>query len=227
MKFKTQQFLLLAMLLLSGCASISDQVKSRELLAKCSYDLKRVDVENIDFDNIIQVANSAKEINFKKPGKDAIPVLKDIKDLKFDVNFSTLDFAATMGVNNPNPHEVILDSLYFDAYLDGTYVIQVIHDGPLRVGPNSSGDMRLIFSMPTEYKLKKVLEAENVVLKGKIWLKIEIIKGLPFTIPFPFNVKQKLPEDQLKNAIDEQKQIVKKKIIKELGGDSLKKKLGF
>jgi len=217
-----QTFWIFSILIFSGCASISDQVKSRELLGKCTYDLKRVDVENIDFDEIVRLANSAKEINFKKPGKEVVPLLKDIKDLKFDVDFSNLDFVATMGVTNPNPHQVILDSLYFDAYLDDTNIVRVIHDGILNVGPNSEGEMRLIFSMPTSYKLKKVLAAENVVLKGKIWLKIEFIKGLPFTIPFPFSVKQKVPREQIQKAIDAQKEKVKKRILKEIGGDKAK-----
>ena len=212
----------LSILLLTGCATISDQVKSRELLAKCKYDLKKVEVENLDFDQIIRLASSAKEINFKKPSKDLIPLLKEIKDLKFDLNFSTLDFVSTMSVTNPNPHEVILDSLFFDAYLDETYVVQAIHDGTLNIPANSEGEMRLLFSMPTDFKLKKILDAENMVLKGKVWLKLELIKGLPITVPFPFNVKQKVPREQIQKAIDAQKEKVKKRIIKELGGGKIK-----
>ena len=130
-----------------------------------------------------------------------------------------------MEVTNPNSHEVILDSLYFDAHLDDTYVAQVIHDGILNIPAHSKGEMDLIFSLPTRYKLQKVLEAENVVFKGKVWLKLELVKGVPITIPLPFNVKQKVPKDQIQKSIDEQKEKVKKKILKAVGQDKLKKVL--
>jgi LEA14-like dessication related protein len=207
--------------LLQSCASLDDQIKSRELLAKCQYELKQVDVENLDFDQMINVANAAKQIDFKNPGKDVIPLLRDIKDLKFDVNFSTLDFATTIGVKNPNAHPVILDSLVFDAYMDDIKVTNVIHDGVLNIPANSESELRLIFAMPTSYKLKNLIEAENVNLQGKVWLKIELIKGLPITIPFPFNVKQKIPREQIQAMIDDQKKKVVEKVVKELAGEKV------
>jgi len=215
-------YLILFILILSGCASLKDQAKSRELLAKCKYSLDRVDVENIDFDQIIRLASNAKEINFKKPGKEVIPFLKEIKDLNFDVDFTTLDFKTTIGVDNPNAHDVILDSLVFDAFFDGIKVTNVIHDGPLKIGPKSKGNLDLIFAMPTSYKLKKVMQAETVNLKGRIWLKIELIKGLPFTIPFNFDVKQKVPREQIQKMIDDQKEKVVAKVVKELAGQKAK-----
>lgn len=211
---------MLVMLFFTGCASLDDQVKSRELLAKCQYELKRVDVENLDFDKMIDVANAAKQVDFKNPDKkEVLPLLKDIKDLNFDVNFSTLDFALTIGLKNPNPHQVILDSLVFDTYMDDIKVTNVIHDGPMNVAAQSEGEMRLIFAMPTSYKLKNLMAAENVNLRGRIWLKIELIKGLPFTIPFNFDVKQKIPREQIQQMIDEQKKKVVEKVVKELAGD--------
>jgi len=212
-------FVSTACLLLSSCASLDDQVKSRELLAKCQYELKRVEVENLDFDKMIDVANAAKQVDFRNPGKEALPLLKDIKDLNFDVNFSTLDFALTIGVKNPNPLQVILDSLVFDTYMDDIKVTNVIHDGPMNVAAQSEGELRLIFAMPTSYKLKNLTAAENVNLRGRIWLKIELIKGLPFTIPFNFDVKQKIPREQIQQMIDDQKKKVVEKIVKELAGD--------
>jgi LEA14-like dessication related protein len=205
---------------LTGCASLDDQVKSRELLAKCQYELKRVDVENLDFDKMIEVANAAKQVDFKNPDKkEVLPLLKDIKDLNFDVNFSTLDFALTIGVKNPNNHQVIMDSLVFDTYMDNIKVTNVIHDGPMNIAAQSSGEMMLIFAMPTSYKLKDLMASENVNLRGRIWLKIELIKGLPFTIPFNFDVKQKIPREQIQQMIDEQKKKVVEKVVKELAGD--------
>ena len=222
MKFNILFVTAFAILFGQSCASLDDQIKSRELLGKCKYELKRVDVENLDFDKMIDVANSAKQIDFKNPDKDVVlPLLKDIKDLNFDVNFSTLDFATTIGVTNPNAHPVILDSLVFDAFMDQTKVTNVIHDGVLNIPANSEGELNLIFAMPTDYKLKNLLEAENVNLRGKIWLKIELIKGLPITIPFPFDVKQKIPREQIQAMIDDQKKKVVEKVVKELAGDKV------
>jgi LEA14-like dessication related protein len=208
-------------LCLHSCASLDDQIKSRELLGKCQYELKRVEVENLDFDKMIEVANSAKQIDFKNPDKEVVPLLNDIKNLNFDVNFSTLDFATTIGVKNPNAHPVILDSLVFDAFMDDIKVTNVIHDGVLNIPANSEGELRLVFAMPTSYKLKNLLAAENVNLQGKVWLKIELIKGLPITIPFPFNVKQKIPREQIQAMVDDQKKKVVEKIVKELAGDKV------
>lgn len=213
---------LISLLLFCSCASLKDQVKSRELLAKCTYELKRVDVESIDFDKMIELSNSAKKVDFKNPDKSVIPLLKEIKDQKFELNLAKLDFEAVIGVTNPNSHEVILDSLFVNAFLDNTKFANVIHDGPMVIQPNSEGELKVIVAMPTTYRIKNILDAENIVLKGKVWLKIELIKGLPFTIPFEFEVKEKVPREQIQKMVDEQKEKVVKKIVKELAGDKAK-----
>lgn len=222
MKYHIIFSLFILVLIAQSCASLDDQIKSRELLAKCQYELKRVEVENLDFDKMIDMANSAKQIDFKNPDKEVVlPLLKDIKDLKFDLNFATLDFETTIAVKNPNAHPVILDSLVFDAYMDQTKVTNVIHDGILNVPANSEGELNLIFALPTTYKLKNVVEAETLNLQGKVWLKIELIKGLPVTIPFPFNVKQNIPREQIQAMIDAQKKKVVEKVVKEVAGDKV------
>lgn len=212
------RFIPILLVVFSACASLSDQAKSRELLAKCEYELKDVKVENIDFNRIIRMANSAKEINYQNPGKDVLPLLKDIKDLKFDVDFTTLDLEALIAVNNPNMHPVILDSLVMDVFVDETLVTNVIHDGHTEIAPNSIGEMNFIFALPTDYKLKRLQEAEFINLRGRIWLKIELIKGLPFTIPFNVDVKQRVPREQLNELVKKQKQKMAEKIVKELTG---------
>ncbi len=213
---------LLLTIFLVGCASLNDQMKSRELLAKCQYELKKVELENFNFDKMIEVTNAAKQIDFNNPSiNDVKPLLKDIKDLNFNLNFSTLDFALTIGVKNPNPIPIQVDSLVFDAFMDQTKVTNVIHDGPMNIGAQSESELRLIFAMPTSYKLKNLTEAENINLKGRIWLKIELIKGLPFTLPFNFDVKQEIPREQIQQQIDAQKKKVVEKIVKVLAGDKV------
>jgi hypothetical protein len=213
------------LLLIVSCASLSDQAKSRELLAKCKYDLKKVDLENIDFNNIITLVNSAKDIDINKPG-NIVDLAKDIKDLKFDLNHKTLEFRTFLQVTNPNPHEVIMDKLYFDTYFDQAYLTRVDHDKHVEIKPNSTGTLELLFVVPTDVKLRQVLNSENVILDGRIWLRIELIKGLPFTIPFDFKVKQQIPREQIQAAIDKQKEKAKDQVLKNAGGDKLKSILG-
>jgi LEA14-like dessication related protein len=213
------------LLLIYSCASLSDQAKSRELLAKCKYDLKKVDLENIDFSNIITLANSAKDIDINKPD-NIVDLAKDIKDLKFDLNHKRLELRTFIQVNNPNPHEVIMDKLYFDTFFDQAYLMRVDHDKHMVIAPNSTGTLELLFVVPTDMRLREIMKAENVVLDGRIWLKIEFIKGLPFTIPFDFKVKQRIPKEQIQAAIDKQKDKAKDQVLKNAGGDKLKNILG-
>ncbi len=217
----TKVFPILFILLISGCA-ISDQVKSRELLAKCEYSLKHVQVESIDFDQMIRLVNGAKEVDFKNPGKDVLPLLKEIKDLKFDVNFTTLDFASTLAIKNPNAHEVILDSIQFEAFLDQQFVAKGGNGSRLNVPAKSEGETTIMLSIPSKINLKEVVKSEVVNIKGRVWLKLELIKGLPITLPFNFNVKQNVPREQIQKLIDTQKEKVVTKVVKELAGDKVK-----
>lgn len=220
-RMKSSLFLI-SLVFLAACASLKDQAKSRELLSKCEYSLERIAIEQIEFDDLVKIAGLAKEVNFKNPGKEVIPLLNEVRKLNFDINFKTLDLTTTVGVTNPNAHKVVVDSIALDGFLDGIRVANVIHDGKaVEVPANTKGEIDLILALPTSYKLDKVLKAEELNLQGKVWLKIELIQGLPITIPFKFNVTKEVPREEIQKLIDEQKNKVLKKVLKELVGGGL------
>lgn len=204
------------LIFLTACSTLKDQAKSRQLLEKCEFSFERIAVEEIEFDQLVKIVDLAKEVDYKNPGKEVFPLLNEIRKLNFDLNFSTLDIKTTIGVTNPNMHEVILDSIVFDAFLDDTRVANVIHDGTLIIEPNSKGELDAIVSIPTKFKLKKVLNAQEFNLKGKVWLRIELIKGWPVTVPLRFDITRPLPKEQIKELIDDQKKKVALRLAKEI-----------
>ena len=209
--------LLILLITLSSCATLKDQAKSGELLGKCKYSLDNIAVENIAFDKLIQLAAMAKEIDFKNPGSEVLPLLNEIRKMNFDVDFSELDIKATIGIENPNPLPVVLDSIAFDAFLDGNEVVHVTSAGSnVNVPANGKGQVDAIMTMPTTYKLKKLLAAESINLKGKAWLKIELIKGFPVTVPFKFDVDRKIPREEIQTLIDAQKEKIVEALVKKL-----------
>ena len=214
--------LLIVILSISGCASLKDQVKSRELLAKCEYRLSDISVEKINFDQMVKLVNSAKEVDFKNPGKEVLPLLQEIKDLNFDINFTTLDFEANLNVKNPNAHPVVMDSVQFDAFLDDQFIMKAANGSRLDILAKSEGAMPIMLNVPTDVNLKKVVKSENIRMKGRVWLRIELIKGLPITLPFNFDVKQKVPREELQKVIDAQKKKMMERMVKELAGGKVK-----
>ena len=141
------------------------------------------------------------------------------------VQLSIRDFEANLNVKNPNAHPVIMDSIQFDAFLDDQYIMKGANGNRLNIAANSSGVAPIILNIPTDVNLKKVIEAEKIRMKGKVWLKIELIKGLPITLPFNFDVKQNVPRDDLQALIDKQKKKMMERMVKELAGDKVKKLL--
>ena len=210
-------FLFLTPIVFLSCASLKDQSKSRELLAKCEYSLEEISIKKIEFDDLVRIVGLAEQVNFKNPGKELLPLINEIRKMNFDLNFNTLDLNATINITNPNTHKVIMDSVVMDVYLDETKITSLVHNGSdVHIPPNESGSFDVLVQIPTSFKLQKVLKAEYTNLKGKIWLKVELIKGLPLTIPFRFNVSREIPHEKIQEKIHEQKQIIITKILNEL-----------
>ncbi|NNE55373.1 MAG: hypothetical protein HKN32_05095, partial [Flavobacteriales bacterium] len=205
-----------SLVVFSGCSSLKDQAKSRELLAKCEYTLEDVAVENISFTQVIELIETAKEVDWKDPDPEILPLLNEIRKLNFELDFQELDFQAAIGIYNPNDHEVVVDSLYFDAFLDESKIARVHHNTSMLISPNSNSVIETTMTVAKGIKLKKVRKAEEIQLRGKVWLKIELLKDYPVTLPMKFDVSRPVPREEINALIDEQKRIVVAKIVKEL-----------
>lgn len=207
---------LIALTLFASCSSLKDQAKSRELLAKCEYSLEDIGIENIKFSEVIQIVETAKEVNWKEPNPDIRPLLNDIRKMNFELDFKQLDIQANIGIYNPNEHEVVLDSIYFDAYFDDVKVGRVNHSASVSIPKASQNVVETNLRLAKGIKLRKIQQAEEIHLRGKVWLKIELAKGFPVTLPVKFDVSKPVPRDQINGIIDEQKKKVVAKIVKEI-----------
>ncbi|MFY0600652.1 MAG: hypothetical protein JXR03_13350 [Cyclobacteriaceae bacterium] len=207
---------------------MKESVKARKMLEKCGYNLKEVQLDLIDFNSNITFDNSTNKIDVKNPGKETLGMAKEIKAGNFNVDLSSLKFNAVLEITNPNDSEVALDSLKLKAYLDDAFLVDVRHLEHTIIPPNSSNLTNVIINIPTAFPIKPLLEAENVVLKGKVWLNLNLTKKTNITLPIPVSVKKEIPREEINAAIEEEKdQKIKSLLdyISSQGIDKLRKKL--
>ncbi|MEP0366106.1 MAG: hypothetical protein ABJN36_17900 [Cyclobacteriaceae bacterium] len=218
--------LLALSLTLIGCASMKDSVKARKMLEKCSYELTEVQLDLVDFESTISFDNESKKINVNDPGKETLSLIKEIKKGNFSLDLSQLRFNAIIKITNPNTSEVELDSLKLKTYLDDAFLVDVRHLEHTVIAPNSSVLTNVAIALPTAFPVKELFQAEDMVLKGKVWLNLMITKNNRITLPVPISVRKKIPREEINAAIQEEKD----KKIKELldyiskqGSNKLKK----
>ncbi|MEO9474060.1 MAG: hypothetical protein ABJG41_00945 [Cyclobacteriaceae bacterium] len=210
---------------LVGCASMKDSVKARKMLEKCGYELTEITLDLIDFEPTIGFDNESRKVNVNAPGKQTLSLIKEIKNGDFSVDLSKLRFNALIKITNPNASEVVLDSLKLKTYLDDAFLVDVRHLEHTVIAPNSSVLTNVAITLPTAFPVKALLQAEDMVLKGKVWLNL-MISNKTITLPVPISFRKEIPRDEINAAIQEEKD----KKIKELldyiskqGSNKLKK----
>lgn len=196
----------------SGCTALQESIDARTLLGKCEYSVEEVQLKLLDFTPMISFDNSSKKFNVKQPSIDMLAMAEQIKNKEFQVNFSEFDLVAKLKINNPNPYRVEVDSLYVDTYLDESFLVKVKHPEHTTVPASQSMVTDINFTVPTDFPFHKVLDTEQFVFKGKVWLRMEIIEGMKVTLPVPFTVRQDVPKEQIQQAIDTEKE----KLLEEL-----------
>lgn len=223
------KFVLLVMgiLLLDGCSSLRESIKSRELLGKCEYELKEVRVRTLDFAPVITFDNSTKKINVEQPTAAELLLLADrIRKGDFNLSIKKLSMDAIVEVDNPNEQEVILDSMFYDCFLDETYLMKIGHYEHSVIPPRSVSDTRMTFDVPLNTPLKNIINAQDVVVKGKVWLRLKLTKKTEVTLPVPVKVKRAIPREQINARIEKEKERIIndliKKLEKEAGGNKVK-----
>jgi hypothetical protein len=221
---------MLSALLLSSCA-LSNSIKARELLAKCKYELLQVNLKVFDFAPTISFDKSGKTFSLEKPGKELLPYIKQIKQGNFQLHFDKLSFEAVVGIDNPNNQKVIMDSLFFDTYLDKDFTAKVNHPEHLEIESGQKGKTSVLVEVPTNIPLRKALSAQNINLKGKVWLRLAIFtEDSEHMIPYDFDITRPVPRKEIQAAIAKEKKKVQKKLIKKvealIADPALKKKAG-
>lgn len=211
---------------LIGCASMKDSVKARKMLEKCSYELTEIQLDIIDFESTISFDNESKKINVNNPGKEALNLIKEIKNGDFSLDLSQLRFTAVIKITNPNTSEVELDSLKLKTYLDDAFLVDVRHLEHSIIAPNTSVLTNVAIALPTAFPVKELFQAEDMVLKGKVWLNLMITKNNRITLPVPISVRKKIPREEINSAIQEEKEKKTKELldyISKQGSNKLKK----
>lgn len=198
-------FFLLMVIIATSCASMKESVKARKMLEKCGYALTEVQLDLIDFKPTIAFDNSAKKINVDNPGKEVLALAKEIKNRNFSIDLSKVYFNAIIEITNPNDVEVALDSLKLKTYLDDAFLVDVRHLEHTVIPPNSSAFTTLNVALPTAFPVKSLLVAEDMVLKGKVWLNLNLTKNTNITLPIPVSFRKEIPREEINQAIEDEK----------------------
>lgn len=207
------------LIMFSGC-SLYRSMQARKLLSKCDYRLEKVALKTFEFAPVITFDNRKNTLNFEKPSKDLIPLLDDIKNKRFNLKLNTLSFTTYVQITNPNKQEVELDSMFFKGYLDKQFVATILHREHTIIPPGRKKSVKMYLSVPLSIPLENVTTAKNVVLDGKVWLKLAIVGKKSVTIPFTVTVKKKIPRKKLDDAIKKKKSEIVRNILKGLHKDA-------
>lgn len=237
MKNLSKKFIFLTLIILgTSCSSLREAAKSRELLGKCTYELKEVHVKTLEFAPILKFDNSSKKINSESVStQDLIKLLDQIVKGQFSLNLDKLQMDALVEIKNPNAKEVILDSMMYDCFLDETYLMKIGHYQHKVVPASSSALTNMQFDVPLNIPLQKVINAQEVVVKGKVWLRVKYSKNREITLPIPVKVKHPIPREEIQAKIDKEKERLIKELAKKAENDpnvgkvkkGIKKLLGF
>lgn len=215
--FSTLPIYIACILLLNNCSSLKEAVRARELLASCEYNLKEVNVKTIDFAPFITFDNSGKNINIETPSTEDILLLADnISKGDFNVTFDELKMDVIIEIDNPNQHNVILDSMVFDCFLDETFLMQIGHFEHSIIPAASAKETPMTFTVPTSVSLNNVINAEEIIVKGKVWLKIKLSEKVKVTLPVPVTLKKAIPREQINAYIYKEKERITEELIKKL-----------
>lgn len=210
----TLLLLLATPMLFSGCKAMRESVKAREMLGKCTYQLKSVDLSVLDFAPTVSLNNGSKKINIERPSTvDVVAVLNKIRKKEFKLEVKELTFNAIVEISNPNSSEAIMDSISFDTYLDDMYAMKVVHKEHSVIPARGTDDTKITLEIPLSISLDKVLKAEEILFKGKVWLKMNITKNRTVTLPVPIRIKKEIPREEIKSEIAKQEEIVIEKLI--------------
>lgn len=132
MKIAKYLFLMLTIVLLSGCAS----VKGLKNFASCDFDFKSVSnvkLATIDVSNL----KSASSLSIKDTPKILAAFAKKKLNLNFNVN---------VAVKNPNDATARLDGLDYILWIDNAKILTGSMNQQMSVGAKQSGTLTLPFS---------------------------------------------------------------------------------
>jgi len=210
---------LLLIMMFSGC-TLYRSMQARKLLSKCKYSIEKIALKTFEFAPVITFDNRKNSFSFESPTKDLIPLLDDIRNKRFNLKLNTLSFTAFVQITNPNKQEVELDSMFFKGYLDKQFVATIVHREHTVISSGKKKTVKMYLSVPISVPLKKVKTAKNMVLDGKVWLKLAVVGKNSVTIPFAVTVKKEIPHKKLEKAIEKKKSEIVRSLLNKLNNDA-------
>lgn len=224
---KSFQFICLSFFSLfyfSACA-ISDSVRARELLTKCEYKITNLELKTLDFAPRIAL-NNGKKLSVKKPAlKKLLPVVNQIRKGNFDLELQNLDFIATLEIKNPTDHQVELDSLFLNGFLDEKKMAKVQRNEHTVVPAKEKRSTQFTVSLPTKFPFNKIWKAKEISLEGKLWLDLMLTKETRISVPIPVSLSKEIPREEIKKLMQAKKSEYAHQLLKNL--DRTKKTKSF
>lgn len=209
----------LLLLLISGC-TLWRSMRARKLLSKCRYSLEKVALKTFDFIPVIAFDNRKNTFSIEKPSVDLVPLLDDIRKKKFNLKVNSLTFTVYIQITNPNKQEVEIDSMFFKGFLDDQFAATIVHREHTIIPSGKKKTIKLFLNVPVTVSLDKIKTAKEIILNGKVWLKLAVVGKNSLTIPFTVTIKKEIPRKKLEMAIEKKKSEIVRSLLKGIHRDA-------
>ncbi len=168
-RFKTVAVITIALLLFSGC-SINRSIRARELLEKCEFTIKSVEVKQA-------TANEGLFGLINQLASGTTP---------------TIDLNVLVTVDNPNDEKVIIDSLSLDLIVAEDSLSKINVNQYSEIAAKSKRDVPVAVSLPITPQILQAANAKKYTLKGTVWMKIELFEGFETVYAYPLEITKKM-----------------------------------
>ncbi len=165
----TYLIIILILSLTYGC-SINKSIRSRELLEKCDFSIKTIEIKQRGgSNNLLGLLNQF--------ASGTTP---------------TIDVNVLVSVNNPNEERVIVDSLSLNVIVKDDSLSRIKVNQYTEIEPKSTKDVPVALSLPITPQLLQAANAKKYTLKGTVWMKIELFEGFETVYAYPLEIEKKM-----------------------------------
>lgn len=199
----------------SNC--LGQNIRARENLAKCEYKIERFDLKKILFsDNIIIQGKDIVNLSSRTTANTIIKYASKIRRKDFKIKINHVLFDLYLKIKNTTDHEVVLDHLEADIYIDKTKVSKVNHKKFTRINPGKESVEKINVKVPfDEMKGFYLKKPKTITFDAKVYVNI-LIGDYTLETPWVISIKKTIliPYNKIQKIIDKKKNEIVNKYIK-------------
>ncbi len=96
--------------------------------------------------------------------------------------------------------------MVFEVYLDDAYLLTASHERRVIVPAKQKDFFTVSISVPTDFPLAELIEAEKIRVKGTAFIKLDITPNNSVTLNVPVDLSRDIPRDQINAKLEEEKE---------------------